>query len=47
MNNWPLELKNQEISYDRNKMRYLNLLPDQNVHAMFIYKKGKECWKKV
>ena len=45
MNNKPPVLKNQETTKDRNKMRHLNLLPDQDVYAIFIQKKGKEMSK--
>ena len=44
MNKQPPELKNQGISY--NKMGHLNLLSDQDVHAMFTYRKGKGMFKK-
>ena len=46
MNKKPPKLKNQETLYDRNKMGHLNLLSDQNVHAMFTYRKGKGMFKK-
>ena len=45
MNNKPPDLKNQETTKDRNKMRHLNLLSDQDVYAIFIQKKGKEMSK--
>ena len=34
MNNQTPELKNQETSYDQNKMGHLNLLSDYDVHVM-------------
>ena len=40
MNNESPELKNEETSYDRTKMGHLNLMSDQDVHAMFTYRKG-------
>ena len=46
MNKKPPKLKNQETLYDRNKMGHLSLLSDQNVYAMFTYRKGKGMFKK-
>ena len=43
MNN---ELKNQETSYDDNKMERLNLLSDKYVLATFTSRKGKGMFKK-
>ena len=47
MNNEPSELKNQETLYDQNKMGDLNLLAEQDVHAMFTTEKVRECSKNV
>ena len=41
MSKSPPELKNQKILYDRNKMEHLNVLSDQDIYAMFTYRKGK------
>ena len=45
MNNKLPDLKNQETTKDRSKMRYLNLLSDQDVYAIFIQKKARKCPK--
>ena len=47
MDNYPPELKNQETLYDQNKMGRLNLLSEQDVHAMFTTEKVRECSKTV
>ena len=44
MNDKPLDLKNQETAYDRNKMEYLNLLSDQDIPCSHT-EKEKECSK--
>ena len=46
MNKQTSELKYQGILYDQNKMGHLNLLSDQDVHAMFTCRKGKRMFKK-
>ena len=46
MDNQPPELKNPETLYDQNKMRHLNLLSNQDDHAMFTYRKGNGMLKK-
>ena len=49
ISNWPFELKNQEFSYDRNKMRHSNLLSDQDVWwpGCSLAEKVRVCSKNV